>query len=154
MNVKLDQIDWQILRELQSDGRMTNVELARRVGISAPPCLRRVRSLEESGIIKAYRTRLDEKALGFEVTAFAMVSLASQADGDLIAFEEQTNGWPIVRECYILSGEVDFLLKCVAKDLSSFQAFVFELTKARNVKSVRTTLTIRQTKDEPGVPLA
>lgn len=153
MHGKLDQIDWQILRELQNDGRMTNVELARRVGISAPPCLRRVRALEEAGIIKAYRARLDEKAVGFEVTAFAMVSLASQADADLIAFEEQARGWPLVRECYILSGEVDFLLKCVARDLATFQAFVFELTKARNVKSVRTTLTIRQIKDEPGVPL-
>ncbi|ESR26906.1 Lrp/AsnC family transcriptional regulator [Lutibaculum baratangense] len=154
MHAKLDQIDWQILRELQGDGRITNVELARRVGISAPPCLRRVRSLEEAGIIKAYRARLDEKALGYSVTAFAMVSLASQADADLILFEEQVSGWPLVRECYILSGEVDFLLKCVARDLEDFQAFVFELTKARNVKSVRTTLTIRQIKDEAGVPLA
>lgn len=153
MHGKLDQIDWQILRELQSDGRMTNVELARRVGISAPPCLRRVRALEEAGIIRAYRTLLDERAVGFELTAFAMVSLVSQADADLVAFERQLNEWPIVRESYILSGEFDFLLKCVAKDLAAFQDFVFELTKARNVKSVRTTLTIRQTKDEAGVPI-
>ena len=153
MHAKLDQIDWQILRELQSDGRMTNVELARRVCISAPPCLRRVRALEEVGMIKAYRARLDEKSLGFGVTAFAMVSLSSQADGDLAEFEGRVGDWPLVRECYILSGEVDFMLKCVAKDLDAFQNFVFELTRARNVKSVRTTLTIRQIKDEPGVPL-
>lgn len=153
MKPRLDQIDWKILDELQSDGRITNVELARRVGISAPPCLRRVRALEEAGIIRGYRTLLDEKSVGFDVMAFAFVSLASQAEADLIAFEDHVGGWPIVRECYMLSGEVDFLLKCVAKDLRSFQTFIIELTAAPNVKSVKTTLTIRQSKYEPAVPL-
>src|SRR3978361_874804 len=81
---RLDDIDWKILRELQGDGRMTNVELARRVGISAPPCLRRVRALEEAGYIKGYRALLDEKKLGYEVSVFAMVHLASQAESDLM----------------------------------------------------------------------
>jgi len=85
--IKLDRIDWLILRELQADGRMTNVELASRVGISAPPCLRRVRALEEAGFIKGYRALLDEKLLGYEVTVFAMVHLTSQAEPDLKAFE-------------------------------------------------------------------
>ena len=85
MLARLDDIDWKILRELQGDGRMTNVELARRVGISAPPCLRRVRALEEAGFIKGYRALLDGKELGFEVTAFAMVHLSSQAEADLTA---------------------------------------------------------------------
>jgi DNA-binding Lrp family transcriptional regulator len=153
LKVRLDQIDWNILRELQADGRITNVELARRVGISAPPCLRRVRALEEAGIIVGYRTLLDEKSLGHEVTAFAFISLASQAEADLIAFEERVGGWPIVRECYMVSGEVDFLMKCAAKDLRTFQTFIIDLTGAPNVQSVRTTLTIRRSKYEPAVPL-
>ncbi len=133
---------------------MTNVELARRVGISAPPCLRRVRALEEAGLIRGYRTLLDEKQLGYEVTAFAMVGLHSQTEADLNSFEERVNSWPIVRECFMLSGEVDFLLKCVAPDLQTFQTFIIrELTAAPNVDSVRTALTIRRTKDEPTVPI-
>src|SRR5579863_10574299 len=117
---RLDTIDRLILRELQEDGRMTNVELARRVGISAPPCLRRVRSLEEAGYIRGYRALLDEKALGCEVTAFAMVHLSSQAEADLQAFEGFVRRQPPVRECWMLSGEIDFILKCVAPSLSKF----------------------------------
>ncbi|MEJ8472619.1 Lrp/AsnC family transcriptional regulator [Roseibium algae] len=154
MKARLDTIDWHILKELQEDGRMTNVELARRVGISAPPCLRRVRALEEAGLIRGYRTLLDEKQLGYDVTAFAMVGLHSQTEADLIAFEETVKGWSIVRESYMLSGEVDFLLKCVTPDLQTFQNFIIrELTAAPNVESVRTALTIRRTKDDPVVPI-
>jgi len=154
VKIRLDAIDWHILNELQADGRITNVELARRVGISAPPCLRRVRALEEAGLIRGYRTLLDEKQLGYEVTAFAMVGLHSQTEADLIAFENTVNGWPEVRECYMLSGEVDFLLKCVVPDLQSFQNFIIrDLTAAPNVDSVRTALTIRQTKNDPVVPM-
>ncbi len=150
---KLDDVDWLILRELQSDGRMTNVELARRAGISAPPCLRRVRALEEAGIIRGYRAVLDEKLLRYDVTAFAMVGLHSQAEADLIAFEECARQWPVVRECYMLSGEIDFILKCIAPDLAAFQKFVIEdLTAAENVDSVKTSLTIRNSKYDPGVP--
>ena len=151
--IKLDDVDWRILRELQGDGRVTNVELARRVGISAPPCLRRVRALEEAGVIRGYRAVLDEKLLDFDVTVFAMVGLHSQSEADLIAFEDVMRNWPIVRECYMLSGEIDFIVKCVAPDLATFQNFVIqELTAAPNVDSVRTSLTIRQSKYDPGVP--
>ncbi len=151
--IKLDDVDWRILRELQGDGRVTNVELARRVGISAPPCLRRVRALEEAGVIRGYRAVLDEKLLDFDVTVFAMVGLHSQAEADLIAFEDVVRSWPIVRECYMLSGEIDFILKCIAPDLATFQNFVIqELTAAPNVDSVKTSLTIRQSKYDPGVP--
>ncbi|GGB35499.1 AsnC family transcriptional regulator [Roseibium aquae] len=154
MKARLDAIDWHILKELQDDGRMTNVELARRVGISAPPCLRRVRALEEAGLVRGYRTLLDEKQLGYDVTAFAMVGLHSQTEADLQAFEKKVAEWSFVRESYMLSGEVDFLLKCVAPDLQSFQNFVIgELTAAPNVDSVRTALTIRKTKDLPVVPI-
>ena len=154
MKIRLDDIDWKILKELQDDGRITNVELARRVGISAPPCLRRVRSLEDAGIIRGYRTILDEKALGYDVTVFAMVSLSSQAEADLIAFEERVRSWSLVRECWMLSGEVDFILRCVAPDLRTFQDFVIqELTKAPAVAGVKTALTIKNSKSEPSVPL-
>ena len=151
--IKLDPIDRKILAELQADGRMTNVELAKRVGISAPPCLRRVRTLEESGYIKSYHAQVDARRLGFEVQVFANVGLVSQAEVDLSAFEQRCRDWPLVRECHMLNGEVDFLLKCVAPDLSSFQTFLTEeLTSADNVASVKTSLVIRGAKHEPGVP--
>ncbi|EAP75125.1 MULTISPECIES: Lrp/AsnC family transcriptional regulator [Roseovarius] len=150
---RLDPIDRKILAELQADGRMTNVELAKRVGISAPPCLRRVRTLEESGYIKGYHADVDARELGFEVQVFASVGLVSQAESDLSAFEEKCRGWPLVRECHMLNGEVDFILKCVAPDLSTFQQFLTrDLTAAENVASVKTSLVIRGAKDDPGVP--
>jgi len=150
---RLDPIDRKILAELQADGRMTNVELAKRVGISAPPCLRRVRALEDAGYIRGYHAKVDSRELGFEVQVFAMVGLQSQAEADLSAFEQRCREWPLVRECHMLNGEVDFILKCVAPDLSSFQSFLTEqLTAADNVASVKTSLVIRNAKDEPGVP--
>lgn len=149
VRARLDQIDWKILSELQADGRMTNVELARRVGISAPPCLRRVRALEEAGIIRGYRTLLDEKLLGYDLVAFAMVGLQHQSESDLNAFAEQVKNWPMVQECHVVSGDYDFLLKCVAPDMSAFQAFIMhELTAANTVDSVKTMLTIGRVKDE------
>ena len=150
---KLDPIDRQILAELQADGRMTNVELARRVGISAPPCLRRVRVLEDAGLIRGFHADIDPQMLGFEVRVFAMVRLSSQAEGDLAAFEARCVQWPLVRECHMLHGEIDFILKCVAPDLSSFQNFLTgDLLRADHVASVKTSLVIRGAKDEPGVP--
>ena len=150
---KLDPIDRKILAELQANGRMTNVELAKRVGISAPPCLRRMRTLEEAGYIRGYHAQVDGRELGFEVQVFAMVGLKSQAEADLSAFEARCRAWPLVRECHMLNGEVDFILKCVAPDLSTFQSFLTEeLTAADNVASVKTSLVIRDAKDDPGVP--
>ncbi|KPQ19200.1 MAG: transcriptional regulator, AsnC family [Rhodobacteraceae bacterium HLUCCA24] len=132
---------------------MTNVELARRVGISAPPCLRRVRTLEEQGYIRGYHAKVDTRELGFEVQVFVMVGLVSQAEADLVAFEDRCRAWPLVRECHMLNGEVDFVLKCVSPDLSTFQSFLTgELTAAENVASVKTSLVIRAAKEEPGVP--
>jgi DNA-binding Lrp family transcriptional regulator len=151
---KLDSIDLRILTELQANGRITNVELSRRAKITAPPCLRRMRALEKAGYVKGYHAELEPKLLGFEVSAFVFVGLNSQNDADLRKFEEHARGWPEVRECYMLSGEVDFLLKCVAKDLSSFQAFITDrLTAFKNVASVKSSLVIHASKHEPGVPL-
>lgn len=152
--IKLDRIDWLILRELQADGRITNVELASRVGISAPPCLRRVRALEKAGFILGYHAHLSAKLLGYDLEAYAMVRLTSQAEADLVAFEERTRSWAVVRECVMLSGDIDFMLKCVSPDLTSFQNFIIrDLTAAANVDHVRTALIMRTVKHEPGVPL-
>ena len=153
--IKLDPIDRKILAELQADGRMTNVELAKRVGISAPPCLRRVRTLEKSGFIRGYHADVDARELGFEVQVFAMVALMRQAEADLSIFEGRCREWPLVRECHMLNGEIDFILKCVAPDLTSFQTFLTDaLTAADNVASVKTSLVIRGAKDAPGVPFS
>ncbi|MEC8546413.1 MAG: Lrp/AsnC family transcriptional regulator, partial [Pseudomonadota bacterium] len=148
---RLDDIDLRIIDELQRKGRMTNVDLARRVGISAPPCLRRVRALEQAGFIAGYHANVDPALLGFGVTVFAMVGLHSQAEADLQAFEARVESWPEVRECHMLNGDIDFILKCVAPDLASFQDFLTQkLTPAPNVANVKTSLTIRQSKKLPG----
>jgi len=151
---RLDAIDLRILKELQSDGRITNVALAQRIGITPPPCLRRVRTLEEQGFIVGYNARLDPRLLGYDLTAFAMVGLHSQAEADLRAFENRVLAWPLVRECHMMSGETDFILKCVAPDLTAFHDFVTrELTAAPNVATVKTSLAIRRVKEETGLPI-
>ncbi|CCQ72387.1 Lrp/AsnC family transcriptional regulator [Magnetospira sp. QH-2] len=152
--VKLDLIDRRILRDLQEDGRITNVELARRAGISAPPCLRRVRALEEAGFIRGYHADVDPAAMGYSVTVFANVGLDSQAEPDLKAFEDLVNQWEEVRECHMLAGETDFLLKIVATDWDSYQTFLTaKLTAAPNVSHVKSALGIRSAKVRPGVPI-
>jgi DNA-binding Lrp family transcriptional regulator len=152
--IKLDKIDRRILRDLQADGRMTNVDLAHRAGISAPPCLRRVRALEEAGFIRGYHAEVNPEALGFGVTVFAQVGLASQAEPDLKAFETLVAQWPEVREAHMLAGETDFLLKIVAADWDSYQRFLTtKLTAAPGVAQVRSSLAIRASKHEPGVPI-
>jgi DNA-binding Lrp family transcriptional regulator len=152
--VSFDRIDRRILSELQSDGRMTNVDLAEHVGLTAPPCLRRVRALEESGAIEGYHASLNAARLGYTITVFAMVSLKSQAEADLRAFETHVAALDPVRECHMLNGEIDFILKIVARDLQEFQSFLTSsLTTAPNVAGVKTSLTIRTSKHVPGVPV-
>ena len=150
----LDRIDRRLLCELQDEGRITNVELAQRVGLTAPPCLRRVRALEDEGVIRGYHADLDASKLGYAITVFALVSLRSQAEDALRQFEDHMRGLPEVRECHMLNGEIDFILKIVSRDLQSFQEFLTsKLTPAPNVASVKTSLTIRTAKQLPGVPL-
>lgn len=152
--IKLDKIDRKILQNLQSDGRMTNVELSKNAGISAPPCLRRVRALEENGFIKSYHAKLDIQALGYGLTVFALIKLTSQAESDLKNFEEACQENEVIRECHMLSGEVDFLLRIVAKDWDSYQQFLTEkLTAMDNVTSVKTLPLLRSVKELPGVPV-
>lgn len=153
MRHQLDAIDRKILTELQADGSITNVELARRVGISAPPCLRRVKALEEAGFIRGYRALLDSRQLGYGVSCFAMVQLRSTTKAEIDAFEARVRAWDAVRECWTLSGDIDLMLKCVFPNLEAFQAFVSELTALPNLASVRTALALSKMKDEPAVPL-
>ena len=154
VKLKLDEVDYQILRNLQDDGRITNVKLAKRAGISAPPCLRRVRVLEDAGVVRGYHADLDAEALGYNVHVFAFVGLISQAETDLQAFEEMVGEWPQVRECHMLMGETDFLLKIVAHDWDDFQKFLTSrLTPAKNVSQVKTALAIRSAKSLIGVPV-
>lgn len=154
MLAELDATDWRILKELQADGRLTNVALAARVGLSPPPCLRRVQALERAGFIRGYHAELDERMTGFEVTAFAMVTLRAQGDAELRAFENRLLKWPLVREAHMLAGDADFILRCVARDMTAFQDFVLrELTTEPNVASVKTTVVLRRAKREPGVPI-
>ena len=148
MTIDLDPIDRAILAELQADGRMTNVELARRVGISAPPCLRRVRALEEAGVIAGYRGLIAPHALGLDVVFFVFVQLEQQTEAELAAFEARVAAWKFVRECWTLSGETDFMLKCIAPDLAAFQSVVAELTATPNVRNVRSSLALKAVKDE------
>lgn len=151
---KLDKIDRNILSRLQDDGRVTNVELAQSVGISAPPCLRRVRALESEGFITGYNARINPSMMGYGVSIFAMVKLKSQAEDDLKAFEDHIDKLPMVRECFMLAGDVDFILKIVARDWDAYQAFLSEsLTSAPNVSSVKSSLSIRTSKSQPGVPI-
>lgn len=154
VQIKLDRIDLKILRDLQDNGRMTNVELAKRVGISPPPCLRRVRTLEQTKCIRGYHADVNPTALGFGVTVFAHVGLHSQAEADLVAFEELVESWPEVRECHMLAGETDFLIKIVATDWDRYQRFLTsQLTAAPNVSVVKSALAIRTKTHRPGVPI-
>ena len=152
--VKLDRIDRKILNDLQEKGRMTNVELAERAGISAPPCLRRVRALEEAGVIRGYHADIEPASLGYGIIVFAQVGLSSQSETDLRKFEETVKSWPLVRECHLVSGEADYVLKIVAADWDAYQKFLTtHLTTAPNISQVKSALGIRVAKCAPGVPI-
>ncbi len=151
--MKLDQIDRRILRDLQDDGRMTNVELARRAGISAPPCLRRVRALEQAGFLRGYHAEVDAEALGFEVAFFALVGLDSQAESVLTAFEKLVAQWPEMRECHMVRGAGDFMLKLVARNTAHENELTTKLTSAPHVANVQTIQVIRTSRHLSGVPI-
>lgn len=153
-HVKLDRIDLRILRELQKDGRMTNVELAKRVGISAPPCLRRARALEEAGYIRGYHADVAADKLGYGITVFTLVTLTNHAESDLLSFARLAESWPQVRECYMMTGDADFIIRIVAEDWESFQKFLtHDLAGAPNVARVKSAPAMQRTKYEPGVPI-
>ncbi|EFG83763.1 AsnC family transcriptional regulator [Novacetimonas hansenii] len=150
---ELDAIDRRIVAELQADGRMTNVELARRVGISAPPCLRRVRRLEEEKVILGYHAQTDAASLGWSITLFALIGLDSQKEAVLSAFEAEISAWPEVRECHMIRGGGDFLVRLVARDATHENMLTRRLTEAAHVVRVQTLQTIRSSLERPGVPV-
>jgi len=153
-HVKLDRIDLTILHEMQKEGRITNVDLAQKAGISAPPCLRRVRALEESGYIRGYHAEIAADKMGFGMTVYIHVGLANHAESDLNHFAKLVDGWPQVRESFMLTGDSDFLLKVVTEDWESFQKFLTtQLTSAPNVNHVKSFPTMRRTKFAPGIPI-
>lgn len=149
----LDDIDRKILAELQDDGRMTNVELARRAGISAPPCLRRVKRLEEAGYIAGYHAATDAQKLGWQIAFFVIVGLESQKQSVLEAFETLVATWPEVRECHMIRGGGDFLLKLVARDAAHENQLTARLTNAPTVAKVQTLQTIHTSRALAGVPM-
>lgn len=152
--VKLDKIDRKIIRDLQGNGRMTNVDLAENAGISAPPCLRRVRALEENGYILSYHARVNPNMLGFGISVYAQIGLAIQSDAELNKFVEAVDGWEEVRECHMMSGDMDFMLKIVAEDWDAYQRFLTQkLTKAANIAHIKSSINIRTTKFLAGVPV-
>lgn len=153
--VKLDRIDMRILQTLQEQGRITNVELAKKAGISAPPCLRRVKALEEAGFIKSYHAELAAEKLGYGITVFTQVNLSSHYDSDLDEFRALIKSWPMVRECYLVTGDCDALLKVVAESWENYQKFLTaQLMTAPRVTQVKSTLTLKVEKYEPGIPMS
>ncbi|MFT9440725.1 Lrp/AsnC family transcriptional regulator [Acetobacter papayae] len=151
--VDLDAVDLRIVAELQDDGRITNVELARRVGISAPPCLRRVRRLEDDGVVRGYHADPDAAALGWPITFFALIGLESQKETVLRGFEDYLAQWPEVRECHMIRGGGDFLVRLIARDAAHENLLTRQLTEATHVIRVQTLQTIRTSLERWGVPL-
>jgi len=152
---KLDSIDLKILQILQKSGRMTNVDLAKRVGISAPPCLRRLKNLEEGGVIQGYQANINPKSLSYNITLFASVGLKENSEAQLGSFEKSMHNIDLVRECYRISGEDDFLLKIVAQDFEHYQNVLSKtLLNLSNVERVQTTIVMGNAKSEPGIPVS
>jgi DNA-binding Lrp family transcriptional regulator len=146
---RLDDIDLRILSELQKDGRIRNNELAVRVGISEPPCQRRVRSLRERGYISAIRASLDERLLGYEVTSFVSIQLQSQAQATLQAFERSVAALPLVQQSWRISGDVDYLLKCVARSVEGMHQQLLQFSAMPEVRNIRTFPVLGVAKDAP-----
>jgi len=152
--VKLDLTDLRILMELQQNGSITNVALSKKVGISPPPCLRRVRALEEAGYIRGYYADIAADKMGFGITVYTMVSLANHSESDIAHFAKLIDSWPQVRESYLMTGDTDFLLKIVAEDWEAFQKFIMtQISATPNVAHIKSMPAMRRTKYAPGVPL-
>ncbi len=151
---ELTAIDRRILRALQEDGRMTIQAIADRVGLSASPCLRRIRQMEEAGIIAAYSVVVDQKAVGLPVSVFISIKLERQRAEELDRFGEAIAGWPEVMECYLMTGQFDFLLRVVCADLAAYEAFLREkLTQVAGVSSIESSFSLGQVKYSRVLPI-
>ena len=151
---ELDGIDLKILRILQDEGRISNLDLSKKIGMSPPPTLRRVRDLEKNGFIDGFRANLDPSKLGYDLTAWIFISLKNQNEESLNSFEKLVWGWETIRECYMLNGEVDFILKSVSKNMFEFNDFLLQnITSNENVLSVKTAFAIKTTKRLGNIPI-
>ena len=151
---ELDGIDLKILRILQDEGRISNLDLSKKIGMSPPPTLRRVRDLEKNGFIDGFRAILDPSKLGYDLTAWIFISLKNQNEESLNSFEKLVWGWETIRECYMLNGDVDFILKSVSKNMSEFNDFLSQnITSNENVLSVKTAFAIKTTKRLGNIPI-
>ncbi|MBK6596647.1 MAG: Lrp/AsnC family transcriptional regulator [Proteobacteria bacterium] len=153
--MSLDPVDLKILGELQADGRLSNVELARRVGLSPSPCLARVRALETSGVISRYVALVDPQTLGLGVSVFIHVSLEKQVERALESFESAVKRYPQVLECYLMTGDSDYLLRVAVPDVQALQAFIInELTRIAGVANIRSSFALKQVKFETALPIS
>lgn len=151
---ELDMIDRKILRRLQTDGKISVGDLAAKVGLSPSPCARRVRILEKAGIIKGYAAIVDQKRVGLPVNAFASIKLERQREEDLDRFEETVSRWPEVLDCYLMTGQRDYLMRIVAADLEAYERFIKDrLTRIDNIASIETSFALGQVKRSSVLPL-
>ena len=151
----LDEIDRRILTALQRDGRLTNQELAGQVGISPSPCWRRVRALEAAGVIKAYAALVDPAAIGLHVSVFTQVSLDRQQEKSLQVFESAVGEWPEIMECYLMTGDADYLLRVVVPNLASYEQFLMQkLTRISGIASIKSSFALRSVKYRTDLPIA
>lgn len=151
----LDAIDQRILAELQANARLSNVELAQKAGLSPSPCLRRVRAMEESGVIKGYAALVDQEAVGLPVSVFVMVSLERQVENSLEVFEGRVSALAEVMECYLMTGDSDYLLRVVTRDLQAYERFLMQhLTKFPGVSSIKSSFALKQVVYRTALPVS
>ena len=154
-NKSLDAIDRQILENLQDDARMRNVELAEKVGLSPSPCLRRVGNLEETGVIRGYATLVDAEAVGLPVSIFVSVTLEKQIEKALEKFEKEIRARPEVMECYLMTGDADYLLRVVTADLAAYERFLMDkLTKVKGVAAIKSSFSLKQVVYRTALPVS
>jgi Lrp/AsnC family leucine-responsive transcriptional regulator len=150
----LNEIDYKILKCLQGNARLTNVELSEHVNLSQSPCLRRVRNMETSGVIKKYVALVDQKSVGLSVSVFVSVRLEKQIERVLETFEEAVQNWPEVMECYLMTGDSDYLLRVVASDLAAYERFLMDkLTRVPGVASINSSFALKQVTYKTALPI-
>jgi len=151
---KIDAIDRRIIRELQVDAKLTVGDIAGKVGLSPSPCARRIRLLEKAGIIKGYTVVIDQKQIGLPISAFASIKLERQREEDLDRFAEAVAGWPEVVDCYLMTGQRDYLMRIVVSDLEAYEQFLkSKLTRLDGVASIETSFALTQVKRSEVLPM-
>ena len=153
-NQRLDRIAWRILDRLQRDARTSNADLAREVGLSPSPCLRRVRELEQSGVIKDYVTLLEPAEVGLPISVFVQVTLERQVERALETFEHAMLDRAEVMECYLMTGDADYLLRVAVADVEAYETFLKEhLTRVPGVSGIKSSFALNQVKYRTALPL-